>query len=132
MLKNKRLIIPIIVIILLFIGYGTYLFIENYNTKKNYNVSSKMKIKRKYYDLVVDNVNMYMYQNKYHISFSLTNNSSKTFNNKSLNLVFINDNGDVINKYKFSANSIESKEEKIDIIIDNKDIDAYNFLIEKS
>lgn len=133
MLDKKRLLIPILVVVLLFAGYGIYLFNESFNTKKEVYVPVKMEQERKYYDLVVDSVKSYKYQGKFHLSFRLTNSSNKVISYNNLNVVFIDEDGKVINKYKFNLNSVKENESKnIDIIINEKDMESYNFLIAKS
>ena len=132
MLNFKRLFIPIVVVTFLFIGYGIHLYNENFNTKRSVYVPDKMKQERKYYGLMLDEVKSYKYKNKIHLSFKLTNTLNETFQSDKLMVVFIDENGNVADKYNFSINKLNINEnKKIDIVINEKDMEQYNFLIAK-
>lgn len=129
-INKKGLLISAILLLILFSGYGIYLFSSKVVDDKKIDVTEKFLMDKKYHDLVFTDIKVFQLNKYIHLNFEIKNNSDYEFKGKNLKLVFLEKNGNTIHKEDLYVPTIKSQGvSRIDMTIEKKLSNSYNFLL---
>lgn len=123
----KFFVISLLIVIVLFVYYGIALrnnsIIEKADKKEQSLISEK-----NYKTLKITNIS----KDDNHLTATLLNTQSFIFEGEDVNIVFLNENGDVLCEDTITIPSLKKGEtEKINIALDQKCSNAYTFVLKE-
>lgn len=131
---NKNVIYILSVFILLLIGYGIYEFYEGQIEKRQAQeeISEKLLSDKKYGNLEIQNIKISELEKNTSLTAQIKNESDSWYSSESVNLVFLDENGNVVCSTTTDFPNIGANESSnINVSIEEKCKNSYTFVIEK-